>query len=130
MSKCKGLLYKTIILGTIFLFIGLGIQPVLANQDNDLIKRGFIVCYTRIGFPKSNFYLPATLSIVICEDLDTGNIRIGITRFSGFHIFKFLPMGHDYKISAYPFDLWDNDIIVNNLCKLDIAIISYSIDWK
>ena len=122
-------LYKSLVVGVIVLFIGVGIQTAIAFETEESNDRGFILCYTRVGLSKYKFYFPATLTIVKCEDLDTGKIRIGITRFTGFHIFKYLPMGHNYKISAYPLNTWDDDIIINNLGIVDIAIISYTFNW-
>jgi len=140
MKKKSGLLYKTLVIGIIILFLGVTINPAVAEEDKvqktDLeiegneksSGRGFIVCYTRIGFPISGIYLPATLSLVICEDLDTGRLRFGITRFLGIHVFKFLPMGHNYKLNAYPQSAWDGEQTIYNLSYYDVATFSIELN--
>ena len=68
--------------------------------------------------------MPASWTLVSCEDLDTGMMRFGLTHYLGFHIFKFLPMEHNYKLNAYPISYWDGEQIVYNLNNLDVAIFT------
>jgi hypothetical protein len=105
------------VIGITFLFLGVGIQPACAitdtgqnikagkNKRGDTWRNGLIVCnvWTEInpGYPFIPWFItiPLTGTIITCEDLDTGKIRIGIAKF-GLKIFKFLPKGHDYKIKT------------------------------
>ena len=111
-------LYKTLVVGVIVLFIGLGIQPAYAlTNDEQIIKEennnseghwgfGVIECYIEVKInsptwpfmPPIYMYIPLTGTIITCKDLDTGNIRIGIAKF-GLKSFRFLPLGHDYKLT-------------------------------
>ncbi len=105
-------LYKSLVVGVIALFIGVGIQPVFALSDSNknietgnnekgrLSGRSFIIIYLTIWISEFIPSHPPTGVFVTCMDLDTGNIRIGITKL-GFKFFKFLPLGHDYKITFY-----------------------------
>jgi hypothetical protein len=108
---------KTLAVAVIILFIGLGVQPAfavdvstsIADSEDEYIKTntsigfGFIVCRTFFVYEVlgRDWYFPLPNFIIICEDLDTGNKRIGYAGLLGLHIFKFLPIGHDYKLSFY-----------------------------
>lgn len=117
------ILSKGFAVAVIFLFLCVGIQPAFANDvfnsntsidneqilekethENHLTGLGFIICqitsmyYWHYAPP---FVIPKPLIPIICEDLDTDSKRIGITRLFGFHIFKFLPTGHNYKLTFY-----------------------------
>jgi len=111
-------LYKTLVVGVIVLFIGMGVQPAYAYEDieqNIIVKNykngdtsgiGLILCnlWQKIRNPVYPFYpgeyltVPLTGTIIKCKDLDTGITRIGIAKL-GLKLFKFLPIGHDYKIT-------------------------------
>jgi hypothetical protein len=79
------------------------------KDDSRDIKLGFIfcrVCYMKIG-EWFQFGLPGEK--IECVDLDTGEVVAeGKTRIFGFYLFKFLPLGHDYKITAHYEYGWDS----------------------
>jgi hypothetical protein len=124
---CKGFTVAVILL-----FVGLGVQPAVAdkeqkieteiNDNEDDLGFGLILCnvYSKIPnpaypdfFPFEHFFMPATGTIITCKDLDTGNIRIGMAKY-GWKLFKFLPIGHDYKIECFGVFNWEKRYI-NNL---------------
>jgi hypothetical protein len=78
------------------------------KEDSRDINLGFIlcrVCYMRIG-EWFQFGLPGQK--IECVDLDTGEVVAeGKTRIFGYYLFKFLPLGHDYKITAHYEFGWD-----------------------
>ena len=129
MNIMSSMLYKTFVTGVIVLFIGIAITPSInANTENEISSgRGFIICFTRIRSPNMKLYLPATLSLVSCEDLNTGQIKLGVTRFFGIHVFKFLPTGHNYKLNAYPPDVWDGEKTIYDIGNVNIVIFSIDI---
>jgi len=85
------------------------------NKNDTSIGLGFIVCIVYgiwdPGFPMGLIFEP--LVPVICEDLDTGSSRFGITRLIGFHIFKFLPIGHNYNIKIKTRQNWREQTVSN-----------------
>jgi hypothetical protein len=110
-------LYKTLVVGVILLFIGVGIQPAYAltddeknikidNNSRDNEGYGLILCNVWIElynpaypewFPFPTFIVQSTGTIITCKDLDTGKTRIRIAKL-GLKLFKFLPIGHDYML--------------------------------
>jgi len=130
---------KTFAVAVILLFVGLGIQPTVAvtqettdsygkyNKNDTSIGLGFILCIVYgvwdPGFPMGLIFEP--LVPVVCEDLDTGNSRFGITRLLGFHIFKFLPIGHNYNIKIKTRQNW-REQTVSNLNFINI--VNFRID--
>ena len=108
------LLRKSLVVGVAILFIGICILPIVSSKDESIRNRsieqesdsgdkglGFILCrvtyfeigiWIELGLPGQN---------VKCINIDTGEVvRQGKTRVFGFYLFKFLPMGRDYKIIA------------------------------
>jgi len=133
----RSLLYKSLVIGVVILFLCVGIHPAVAEEDREQKTdveiegnekssgRGFIVCKTRFWSNIFDRYIPVPLNLVICENLDTGIIRFGFTHYLGFHVFKFLPMGHDYKLNVFPYPShWGGEQTVYNLSYLDFAIFS------
>ena len=100
------------IVGITFLLIGVSIQPAIAdsivvnrestqwNNDSGDWDLGFILCQVIFINPNSRQIIYGRGEIVECLDLDTGEEIQGKTRLLGFHLFKFLTIGHDYEISV------------------------------
>ena len=104
---------KTIVIGVIALFIFVGVQPAFTTEpviSTDIVKEdnsqdinlGFILCrvtYIEIGIWWETGYYGQNVELI---DLDTDEvIAQGKTGFFGYIFFPFLPLGHDYKITAY-----------------------------
>ena len=101
-----------IAIGITFLFLGIGIQPVIAQQDKEIdieyneldsnqqdvkpiscILEVYTWCWTNWGpmpYP----------TIILCRDLDSFRIRFGTTILKGYKFFMGLQRGHTYKIYA------------------------------
>jgi hypothetical protein len=125
-------LYKSLVVGVIVLFIGVGIQPAFAitdngenikagnNENGDDLGTGFILCNVWLelynpAYPEWSgakyLYIPYTGIIITCKDLDTGKTRIGIAKL-GLKLFKFLPLGHDFKLE-FGINKWEERYIYN-----------------
>jgi hypothetical protein len=71
------------------------------DDDSGSLNYGFILC--RVCYMESPIWVKSSLpgQRVECVDLDTGElIAQGKTHVFGLFLFKFLPMGRDYKIIA------------------------------
>ena len=99
----------------IVLFISFSITPIvnsqsikefdeesIENDDSRDLNLGFILCrvtYIDIGIWWETGFHGQNVEL---KDLDTGEvIAQGKTGFFGFIFFTFLPIGHDYRITAY-----------------------------
>jgi hypothetical protein len=115
---------KGLVLGIILLFIGV-LSSVSSANDTSEIKEtveenndsgdwgfGFILCwatYTHVG---GRTIYPLSREKVECIDLETGNvIKQGTTGLFGFYLFKFLPLGRDYKLTISTEDGSDSFIV-------------------
>lgn len=101
------------VVGITFLFLGVGIQSAIADEipvsivkesseeENSLdINLGFILCSVRhIFWPERARRFTLNVNFE-CKDLDTGKIVENKTCLFGFHLFKFLTVGHDYEIKV------------------------------
>jgi hypothetical protein len=105
---------KVMIIGTVLLFILINISSGVSSKDISINEEsieenveprgwnlGFILL--RVTYMEFSIWYKVGFygQTVKCEDKETGEIiRTGKTGFFGFYLFKFLPMGHDYKITA------------------------------
>ena len=104
---------KALTVAVIILFIGLGVQQALADKiPNSVVKEsfeddnspdinlGFILCSVRhIFWPERARRFTWNVNFE-CKDLDTDKIVENKTCLFGFHLFKFLTVGHDYEIKV------------------------------
>lgn len=123
---------KALVIGVILLLLSVGVQPAIGNEistnavsddkeqkGNLIVEKnpihlpiGFIVVITYfwvLGY--GTFLLPWVR--ISCTNLNTGTTRLGRTNIIGLHIFKFLPNGHDYRISVL--SGFAPDIIIRDL---------------
>ena len=73
----------------------------IEKDNSEVWGLGFILC--RVTYFEIGIWIELGLrgQKVKCIDLDTGEVvSQGKTRIFGFFLFKFLPIGHDYKIIA------------------------------
>jgi hypothetical protein len=104
---------KVFVIGVIALFIFVGVQPAFATEpviSTDIVKEdnlrdinlGFILCritYIEIGIWWETGFHGQKVEL---KDQETGEVVAqGKTGFFGFILFPFLPIGHDYRITAY-----------------------------
>ena len=131
---------KGLVVGIIILFIGVGVQPANAddiseiketteeNNDSGDWGYGFILCYASIEYVQYRYSIFLSWKVVECIDLETGNVvRQDRTGLFGFCLFKYLPMGRDYKLTISTEEGSDS-IIVRDLIYLkraDLRIIVY-----
>ncbi len=104
------MLSKGLVVATILLFIGLAIQPSVANDvsvnmksDNENTFRdkglGFISCFVfYIYFFARETRLAWNVKFELI-DYDTGEVIEEKARIFGYYLFKFVPRGHNYTIN-------------------------------
>lgn len=132
---------KILVFGIITLFIAVGIQPVIAsvqqiketkiedNGEGDL-NFGFILVFASYNINYMRPTYPLSGEIVECIDLETGNeVMKEKTGFFGLCLFKFLPMGRDYKLVVSTENGYDS-YIVRNLWFFQRAYLEYTVSYK
>jgi len=88
------------------------------NKDSDDWGFGFILCYASIEYAELRHSIWLPWEMVECIDLETGNVvRQERTGLFGFCLFKYLPMGRDYKLTISTEEGSDS-IIVRDLLFL------------
>ena len=103
---------KGLVVGIILLFIGVGIQPVYANNvsiNNDKIKRyndlgdsGFSLIFCK-AYHFNYILRTHNLAFLVkfeLRDLDTGKIIQENFRLIGYNLFTNLKRGNDYEITV------------------------------
>ena len=128
------------VFGITTLFLGVGIQPAIAQQDKEIdikykeldsnqgqiSQNGFciLLVYThrRLEWLTP---IPAPFVLIKCEDLDTCRIRLRITNLFGTQFFIGLQKDNTYKITAIAFG--EKEVIKLtkplNYVKLDLGYI-------
>jgi len=101
---------KTLALAVILLFLGLAVQPSVADEvtvntrnesENSVRDKGlgFISCfvfYIYFFARETRFAWNVKFELI---DYDTGKIIEEKTRVFGYYLFKFVPRGHNYMIN-------------------------------
>ena len=132
---------KVIVIGVIALFVVVGFQPATANdiavskettEENNESGDwgfGFILCSATYEREMDRNTYRLRWAVVECIDLETGNVvRQEKTGFFGFCLFKFLPMGRDYKLTVSTED-GDDWFIVRDLGFFSRAYLYYMIPF-
>lgn len=108
----KGLIRKGLVFSVIVLFLGVGFQPVFANdvsintdktkENNDLGDLGFSLIFCKVYHFNYILRVHGLAFLVKFElrDLDTGELIQEKSRLFGFHLFTNLQRGNDYEITV------------------------------
>ena len=116
-----------IVVGITILFLGVGIQPAFAEENKENNNQEevpiFGFCILRVWTYKSvGGALPSPFTVLICEDLDTGNIRNRTSGFFGYKFFIGLRRGHTYKITAPKYKVSVNIELLDFWNTLDMEV--------
>ena len=118
---------KIIILGVLFLFVGMGFQPAFAieipasntNVTSSKVEMldfglGFILCIVlHVDFIGRTSWIPLFVEFEL-TDYDTGELIEKKNCLLGVHLFRFLPRGRNYMINVTTLRVSDT-ALVNNL---------------
>jgi hypothetical protein len=122
------------VIGIIILFIGIGIQPVFANdisintdttkRNNDSGDLGFCTIFCTVYHFNYILRIHALAFLVKFElrDLDTGELIQEKSRFFGFHLFTNLQLGNDYEITVTS-PLGSNTIRLKNIRMINFETL-------
>ena len=131
-----------LVVGIVFLFVGMCFQPAFANESfisTDIVKEGdnsrdlklgFILCSVRhIFWPERARRFTWNVNFE-CKDLDTGKIVENKTCLFGLHLFKYLTIGHDYEIKVTTSEGQETEKIEDlglfHFESIDIVIFEYN----